>query len=156
MSFISTKLSLSFEINKHHEGKIHIEQFLARTASRETKTHHHHDGGPGRGKLTLRFFCYLYDSNFNNLGGEYDYITWGSEEEESIDLLVGEYTETSTCYDMTYDWTSWTAVTDQQSDERGCANHDGISPLLLFSLVSPLGDERISGIKDAYSCIQGN
>ena len=54
MSFISTKLSLSFEINKHHEGKIHIEQFLARTASRETKTHHHHDGGPGRGKLTLR------------------------------------------------------------------------------------------------------
>ena len=27
MSFISTKLSLSFEINKHHEGKIHIEQF---------------------------------------------------------------------------------------------------------------------------------
>ncbi|MDD6758426.1 MAG: hypothetical protein PUE11_02830 [Paraprevotella sp.] len=51
---------------------------------------------------------------------------------------MGEYTETSTCYDMTYDWTSWTAVTDQQSDERGCANHDGISPLLLFSLVSPL------------------
>ena len=138
MSFISTKLSLSFEINKHYEGKIHIEQFLARTASREAKTHHHHDGGPGRGKLTLRFYCYLYDSNFNNLGGEYDYITWGSEEEESIDLLVGEYTETSTCYDMTYDLTSWTAVTDQQSDERGCANHNGISPLLLFSLVSPL------------------
>ena len=27
MSFISTKLLLSFEINKHHEGKIHIEQF---------------------------------------------------------------------------------------------------------------------------------
>ena len=27
MSFISTKLSLSFEINKHHEGKIHIEQY---------------------------------------------------------------------------------------------------------------------------------
>ena len=53
MSFISTKLSLSFEINKHHEGKIHIEQFPARMASRETKTHHH-DGGPGRGKLTLR------------------------------------------------------------------------------------------------------
>ena len=84
------------------------------------------------------FYCYLYDSNFNNLGGEYDYITWGSEEEESIDLLVGEYTETSTSYDMTYDWTSWTAVTDQQSDERGCANHNGISPFLLFSLVSPL------------------
>lgn len=62
------------------------------------------------------FYCYLYDSNFNNLGGEYDYINWGSEEEESIDLLVGEYTETSTCYDMTYDWTNWTAVTDQQSD----------------------------------------
>ena len=53
MSFISTKLSLSFEINKHHEGKIHIEQLLRASASRETKTHHH-DGGPGRGKLTLR------------------------------------------------------------------------------------------------------
>ena len=156
MSFISTKLSLSFEINKHHEGKIHIEQFLARTASRETKTHHHHDGGPGRGKLTLRFFCYLYDSNFNNLGGEYDYITWGSEEEESIDLLVGEYTETSTCYDMTYDLTSWTALPTSRAMKGGVPITTAYPLSYCFLLYLPLGDERISGIKDAYSCIQGN
>lgn len=64
------------------------------------------------------FYCYLYDQSNNYLGGGYDYITWGSEVVESIDNLVGEYTETTTCYDLTYDWTNWTAVTEQQCDVR--------------------------------------
>lgn len=63
------------------------------------------------------FYVYLYDSEGNYLGGDYDWITWGSTEEvPTIETLVGDYTETTSCYDLTYDWANWTEVSDQQSD----------------------------------------
>ena len=63
------------------------------------------------------FYVYLYDKDGNYINGDYDSITWGSSEEVPIvDALVGDYTETTSCYDMTYDWASWTEVTGQQSE----------------------------------------
>ena len=66
------------------------------------------------------YYTYLYDKDGNYLGGGHDEVTWGGEDEptESIDFLVGDYTETSSCYDLTIDWTNWVEITDKTSDVR--------------------------------------
>ena len=51
------------------------------------------------------FYVYLYDKDGKFINGDYDSITWGSSEEvPTVDALVGDYTETTSCYDMTYDY----------------------------------------------------
>lgn len=71
--------------------------------------------------LDQTFSCDVvaYDDG-NYLGGGHDEVTWGGEDEptESIDFLVGDYTETSSCYDLTIDWTNWVKITDKTSDVR--------------------------------------
>ena len=63
------------------------------------------------------YYIYLYDKDNNYIGGNYDEISWGNESPTaSIDDLCGTYTETTTCYDLTYDWTNWTEVVDQTAE----------------------------------------
>ncbi|MGM9733621.1 MAG: fibronectin type III domain-containing protein [Prevotella sp.] len=70
-----------------------------------------------RTKGEVWFYTYLYDKDDNYLGGGFDDITWGTDEATlTVDDLVGEYTEVTNCWDMTYDWANWTEVTNQESD----------------------------------------
>lgn len=66
------------------------------------------------------FYTYLYDKDGNYLGGDYNYITWGNAEAEPdpADALVGDYTETTNCYDFSIDWTNWIEITDQKNDVK--------------------------------------
>ena len=36
----------------------------------------------------------------------------------TVDDIVGDYTEVTNCWDMTYDWANWTEVIDQESDVK--------------------------------------
>ncbi|MGM9697963.1 MAG: hypothetical protein ACI3Y0_04900 [Prevotella sp.] len=66
------------------------------------------------------YYIYLYDKDGNYLGGDYDIVTWGPQDDGglTIDDIVGDYTEVTNCYDLTYDWTNWTEVTNQESDVK--------------------------------------
>lgn len=60
----------------------------------------------------MYFYVYLYEGD-TYLGGGYDYASWQTQ--SFIDTLCGEYTETTSCYDFTVDFTNWAEITDQQS-----------------------------------------
>lgn len=60
----------------------------------------------------MYFYVYVYEGD-TYLNGGYDYISWQTS--SFIDNLCGEYTETTSCYDYTIDFTNWTEVTEQQS-----------------------------------------
>lgn len=60
------------------------------------------------------FYAYLYDAyGYLVADGYYDF-TWTRC--LSIDDICGEYTETTSCLDWTYDWATWTSVENQESD----------------------------------------
>ena len=63
------------------------------------------------------FFAYLYDKDNNYLGGDYESFAWGQTSESTgIEEICGTYTETTSCYDLTIDFTSWQAVTDATAE----------------------------------------
>ena len=70
-------------------------------------------------KDELWFYIYLYDKDNNYLGGGYDDVTWDTGAAGlTVDDIVGDYTEVTNCLDMTYDWATWTEVTDKESDVK--------------------------------------
>ncbi|MGM9779791.1 MAG: hypothetical protein ACI3ZD_15880 [Prevotella sp.] len=72
-----------------------------------------------RNKGEVWFYAYIYDKEGNYLGGGYEDITWDTGEASiTVDDIVGDYTEVTNCYDMTYDWTNWTEVINQESDVK--------------------------------------
>ncbi|MGN0282033.1 MAG: hypothetical protein ACI4B3_10725 [Prevotella sp.] len=69
-----------------------------------------------RSKGELWYYVYLYDKDDNYLGGGSDDITWDTGAAElTVDDLVGDYTENTTCYDGYYG--SWELV-EQQCDVK--------------------------------------
>lgn len=63
------------------------------------------------------FWVVLYDADGNSVGEGYDYITWGFDTpgEETVDNLVGEYTEVTNCWDYTIDFTNWSEIINQEA-----------------------------------------
>lgn len=75
------------------------------------------NGNSSKGELW--FYVYLYDKDNNYIGGGFDDVTWDTGASGlTVDDIVGDYTEVTNCYDMTYDWATWTEVTDQESDVK--------------------------------------
>ena len=70
-----------------------------------------------RSKGEVWFYAYIYDKEGNYLGCGYDDVIWDTGEAAlTVDDIVGDYTEVTNCWDMTYDWANWTEVTNQESD----------------------------------------
>lgn len=65
---------------------------------------------------TVEFYVYLYDIFNNYISEGYDTITWGQQGPIPIDDLVGEYTETTSCLDYTFDFATWTPIENAMTD----------------------------------------
>lgn len=75
------------------------------------------NGNSSKGELW--YYVYLYDKDGNYIGGGYDDVAWGTDAAAlTVDDLVGDYTEVTNCLDMTYDWTNWTEIKNQECDVR--------------------------------------
>ena len=75
------------------------------------------NGNSSKGELW--YYIYLYDKDNNYLGGGYDDVTWDTGAGGlTVDDIGGDYTEVTNCYDMTYDWATWTKVENQECDVK--------------------------------------
>ena len=75
------------------------------------------NGNSSKGELW--YYIYLYDKDGNYLGDGYDDVTWDTGTAGlTVDDIVGDYTEVTNCYDMTYDWANWTKVENQECDVK--------------------------------------
>lgn len=65
----------------------------------------------------LYYYAYVYDAEGNMTSAGYDYLVWGDASAvETVDNLVGEYEETTSCYEAFTDPYGWTEMTDGKAD----------------------------------------